>query len=231
MHPDIALGMERFKYLYRFDVLTRNHFELPNFAAFHPTETNITPKATKYTKHYAQVLAKFGDARVIGDKYPALHKKYPYLWRTFGVDCRFIYIARDVTNVCRSWNERAQNVADRWPAENDYRKAVPHWNDANRRTLAAIKRGIPVLVIRYESMFHSNASIADAVRAAVLSHLDLESHSLLDDAWLEARARYDSLKKRHAQHLPAVQATFITENANMDVYRRLLRGTIGDAVP
>jgi len=221
-HPDIALGIERYKRIYRDDIVGPEHFSAARFARFDDRATNITPDSPKHRDHYARVLAKFPKAQVVGDKYPRLYRRYGYLSRTFGAGARFLYIARAIEDVASSWNVRALDEADKWPRNNDYREAVAHWNDGNRRTLRAIGQGIPVLVIAYEWLFDRRLGRGEATIAAMLDHVGLAPSADLLARWRRDCDHYDaSLKDKPKLELPG-QAAFLAREADLGAYRRVL---------
>ena len=78
-HPEISLGMERFKRLYNKNVLSKGHFNEKRFNLFDASETNIMADSEQYLNYYKLILSKYSESKIVGDKCPHLFKNYDYL--------------------------------------------------------------------------------------------------------------------------------------------------------
>ncbi|MCF8468318.1 MAG: sulfotransferase [Sneathiella sp.] len=154
--PRIALGVERYKYLYadkaRDDEIGPDMFERERFFKFDKTETNV--KAPGYgPKGLAKMERKFDTVYYRGDKLPSIIKHVRLLNEKFKTG-RYIFIFRDIDRMCSSWNVRARKEGDAWPKKNDFRQAVKsynhllalalHYNEQNSRRY---------ILVSYEKLF------------------------------------------------------------------------------
>ncbi|MDE2813888.1 MAG: sulfotransferase [Gemmatimonadota bacterium] len=97
--------------------------------------------------------AKYDSAAYVGDKVPLLFRYMLPL----GEACptaKMIYIVRDPVTVAASWQRRADNPEDAWPAMNGYRASVRVWNESVDCALAAKEAlGTRVAVVHYDTFF------------------------------------------------------------------------------
>jgi hypothetical protein len=222
-HTNIALCMERFKYVYKDDVLVPADFSLERILEFRPSETNFNPNSPEHSTHYKRVLSKWADSSVIGDKCPTLYKKYLYLSRSFAGTARFLYLARDIEAICSSWNARALNNSDPWPRGNDFTQAVSYWNDANRRTVAALDAGLPILVVSYDGLFDGRSHLGDLTLKAILDHVSQTSDPQLTDAWRRYCVEYEALAATRPMVALPGQDEVLARRADHAMYKRLMR--------
>ena len=110
---------------------------------------------------------KFPRATVMDDRIPHLFERFEECVRAFpppsGSACCAAWAA-----FTSSWNARAQNPEDRWPAKNDFRAAVETWNRAN-----ALIRALPeerLRIVVYEEFFGGSAS----ARRSLLDFIGVE---------------------------------------------------------
>lgn len=154
-HPDVAIGMERYKRLYskEIDRLTPELFTRERFFDFSDGFTNQDPEeAARWGVDYAALEATWERARYVGDKmtnvrFDAVHARLP--------EARFVFIVRDIEHVALSWDRRANDSADAgWPARADARASVEKWNRSLRRIRrAARQHGDLVSVVEYARFF------------------------------------------------------------------------------
>ena len=152
-HPNIVIGIERYKNVKRAD-LCEQLFTAERFFDFRQSDTNVLFPGT-----YLKLREKYRDATWIGDKWPRYYTRYEELFEKFE-DCVVIFMLRDVHAVASSWNKRAENPADRWPESNDYTRAVEEWNLSLKRTLE-FKRKYKnrLLIVEYEQLFSGDIVI------------------------------------------------------------------------
>jgi len=104
---------------------------------------------------YRELRARWrsGSVRIIGDKAPYYVRHLERLDQEFP-QARFAILVRDLDEVARSYDRRAANPSDHWPAENDHRLAAHDWNDSLARTRAfAEQESARLLVIAHERFF------------------------------------------------------------------------------
>ena len=178
-HPSVAIGMERYKYLLR-DVRTKrvarrmcpSHFEPGRFFDFRPTDTNIIPPS--FATYYEQTARRYRspELRYVGDKVLPPNPKVFRLIADRFPGARYVFIYRDPLEVASSFEVRAQDPDDIWPAEHGFEFGIERWIKA----FAAADRLIadvgaePVFVVRYGDLFGGGHDVA----AALFGFLDLE---------------------------------------------------------
>jgi glycosyltransferase involved in cell wall biosynthesis len=128
-HPQLAIGFERYKRLRA--QLDPFHFKPQQFFAPVTVETDIRGALL-----YERLRARWdsGSVGVIGDKVPLYTRVLPQLLERFP-QARVLVLVRDPLDVARSFDRRARDPEDWWPAANDHTLAVRMWNEA----LAAVK--------------------------------------------------------------------------------------------
>jgi len=218
-HANIALGMERFKKLYNPNRVTEELFNEKHFFTYNDEETNVLLEGAKYDKYYKNLKQKYAYSTVRGDKYPFLFKNYHTLAERFGDKCQFIYIVRNPYSVASSWNVRAKKPKDKWPLENDYSVSVKHWNDANRRTLNAIKKGYKIQIVEYDKLYTESVNIP--YLETIVQTIGIE----LDDGILKEYEVQISEFNRKIKDKPLdlndEQKQYIADNIDMSLYHQL----------
>lgn len=228
-HPEIAIGIERYKYAYK-ELSLRNEitpelFSAARFFDFRREDTNIT---RGYYENFRGLRQKYDNVRYRGDKLPGILKLRKHLDSGLA-HTRYVFIYRDIESVCASWNARANNTEDHWPAENDYRAAVLRMN-ADLRAIHELAVNEPdrFLLVRYESLFGGGGkAVVDALLARlglmpdpkVDRHLakDQETHReraagplRLDDQqrnFIRAKMDWELLRKIEQLSISPAQAT------------------------
>ncbi|MFT4263356.1 MAG: sulfotransferase [Nocardioides sp.] len=204
-HPEVALGMERFKRLLqrdRIEQLTPALLEHDRFFDFSDKLTNLTPQHAGWAGAlYAQLEAKWDTARYVGDKLTAvpveaLRRQHP--------DARFVVIVRDILEVAASWDKRATSADDPWKAGRDAAMAIRRWNEQSTQTLAAA-RAWPeqVTIVEYSRLFGDPDA---AAFRALLDRLGL-SFEPAADAFTAAHTTYvDGVRDKERSVDPDVLA-------------------------
>jgi hypothetical protein len=104
---------------------------------------------------YQELRARWrsGSVRIIGDKAPYYVRHLERLDQEFP-RARFAILVRNLDEVARSYDRRAANPSDHWPAENDHRLAAHDWNDSLAHARAfAEQESARLLVIAHERFF------------------------------------------------------------------------------
>ncbi len=172
-HVQMAMGMDRFKYLLR-DVrrqrdpalFTPALFEPERFLDFRATDTNSLPP--KFDRHYARIHARLdagtithaGDKLVPTDLFTllAVAEQFP--------GARYVFVYRDVTRVANSFEVRARNPDDlAWPGEHGQRMACRQWAESfdladSLIAAAGVDRVFPV---HSNVLYHPDGRLRDAL--------------------------------------------------------------------
>ncbi len=124
-HPQLCIGVERYKHIAmgpRGAQFLPDLFTPERFVDIRPEDTNIVGHNRRLKKKFE---SKY-EIKVIGEKTPRLYTRLPFLKANFP-DAKLIFIFRDPYEVALSWERRAENTADNWPAANGRNQAVVEW--------------------------------------------------------------------------------------------------------
>lgn len=154
-HPDIVVGIERYKYRLlrasKGDDIAEL-FTKERYFSYDPEDTNIDFNRI-YVNDMARAKRKFDTASYVGDKVPNLYRRLDFVNAQFP-DCRVIYILRDPLTVAASWEARALDDDDLWPRANDYVKAVADWNESLQIAIGARRTlGRRLIYVSYDRIF------------------------------------------------------------------------------
>lgn len=221
-HSDISIGMERFKFLYSKKKVNKSLFDFDAFFEFKSEETNIDDKNGKYIDYYSKIKEKYKNCRIIGDKYPQLYKFWPSLFQEFGDNGKYIFIIRDIEDVASSFNVRANNPKDKWPKENDYRKAVEIWNNSLITACNAISDGYPILITSYKRLFDNEAYDITKELDKISKYLNIETYEDMKEKQRIMSKTYSSTIKYKKKVILDGQVDFINNNARIDLMNVLL---------
>jgi len=219
-HPQVALGVERYKRLYPRDEepVTADLFTEQRFFDFSDGLTNLTPGAApEWAPHYEAMRGKWAQARYVGDKMVAI--RLQHVWETLP-DARFVCIVRDLEPVAASWEARARDPEDQgWSAEQDATKAVAGWNRSLRRVRRAVRqRPDHAVVVEYDRFFGDPAGTA---LDRVLAWLDLERTPDVDAAFAEVHRTYVEKVAPKERTLSPETLAFLEEHAERDVWKHV----------
>lgn len=219
-HPEVALGVERFKRLYPRDEepVTAELFAEQRFFDFDDGLTNLTPQlAPEWAAHYEAMRAKWSSARYVGDKMVAI--RLQHVWQTLP-DARFVCIVRDLEPVAASWEARATNPDDLgWARDQDATKAVAGWNRSLRRVRRAVRqRPDRAVVVEYDRFFGDpqGASLDKA-----LGWLGLDRSAEVDAAFARVHATYVEKVAPKARTLSPETLAFLDAHAERDVWEQV----------
>jgi hypothetical protein len=157
LHPDVAIGYERFALLARAGRLTPDLFETGRFLDFQDGDSHWKTYAGKAKRE--RVLHKYHAAKVIGDKIPQLVDELDQL--AAFADPRMIFIVREPFAVAKSFDSRARNARDGWLNDRDFRVAVKEFNDAMTNIIAYAATGRPYLLLDYDGLFGRREGLED----------------------------------------------------------------------
>jgi Sulfotransferase family len=221
-HPQVALGVERYKRLYPRDdePVTEDLFEAERFFDFSDGLTNLTPEqAPEWAPHYDAMRAKWTGARYVGDKMVAI--RLQHVWETLP-EARFVCIVRDLEPVAASWEARARNPEDAgWAADADATKAVSAWNRSLRRVRRAVRqRPEHAVVVEYDRFFGDPGGTS---LGRVLDWLALERTTEVDTAFGQVHRQYvEKVAPKQRTLAPETQA-FLDEHAERGVWDQVLQ--------
>jgi glycosyltransferase involved in cell wall biosynthesis len=160
-HPRIALGFERFKRTRA--LLDPWHFTPAQFFAPVLAETDIQGELL-----YRRLRERWrgGSVEVIGDKVPLYWRVLPDLLERFSHG-RLILLVREPYDVAASFDRRAADTGDWWPAANDRTLALTMWNEALERVRAAERAGYGerIFLVPYEGLLAGEERWLDALLA------------------------------------------------------------------
>jgi hypothetical protein len=161
-HPDIFIGVERYKNLPRRE-FGPDLFEPERFFDHREGDTNNLFSTDEHARN------KFTQALWVGDKVPRYYACYNVLLKKF-TSSKIIYVLRNIHDVAESWNKRAQNPADKWPEHNDYTRAVIEWNSSLNTTIQFQKKyESRLIIVNYDEIFSGNTTVLKNI----LDQLDL----------------------------------------------------------
>lgn len=224
-HPQVAIGMERYKRLieergpYR---LTPEHFAPQRFFDFREHDTNVRPSSDpRWVSFYDGMRSRWADGtvRVSGDKITPRASILEAIDRNFP-EPRFVFILRDVAETASSYVVRAFDATDpEWPAWKDHLQAVRDWNRALRAVDGFIRRHGEerVLTVAYERIFSDD----EAVLAALFAHLGLEPTASVR-TYRSAQLRDAERIRGKPVRLDTTQLTAVESRARRDLEERFL---------
>lgn len=155
--PHAFIGLERYvKFAQKPRQFLPALFETERFLRVEPGDTHYD-SLDRFPVH-RDAAERYPKAAIVGDKIPMIAPLYGQIAQHFP-GARIVFIVRNILDVAASYNRRAADPEDRWPADRDYRRACEEWNEALRETLAW--RGkLPIHVLEYEEFFAGRGDIA-----------------------------------------------------------------------
>ena len=173
-------------------------------------------------------LAKWATAAYVGDKVPQIYKRLTTLSEACP-DARFIYIVRNPYSVASSWQRRADNKDDSWPAKNGFANGVKAWNESLGFALLAIETlDGRFAAVQYEKMFRRPHATRQYLAMTDWLGLD-EGPPLYRYTRLVADAaiRHDATSPR----IPWRIRRYVKAHANFRAYDDLLERTLPPRPP
>jgi len=171
-HPEIAMGMERYKSLAANGELfsrAESLFVKEKFFDFEPCETNVPMVGGKYDELYRDMERKFQKVTYVGDKVPSYYKHVDRLMDSFP-GAKIIIIWRALVDVAMSWERRSKDTSS-WPSINGMEAAAKEWSVAMDTIIQAREnhRGSLVL-LDYEDVF----KVGNPIPKRLINWLGLE---------------------------------------------------------
>lgn len=176
-NPKIVLGIERYK-----SAITSRHFNGKFFEkekffddSFFPTNVN----QNRY-QQFDKLEARFESCLWIGDKIPNAVYLIPQIFRKFNGNIHFLIILRDPYSVAASWNTRAANPKDRWPASNDSLQCATAYKNLLKTTRDNENIYSQCAVVDYDGLFDMSDQCVAAKLGQIFQHdLDFQSEETL----------------------------------------------------
>lgn len=161
-------------------------------------------------EQYVELLVRKDPQRLkwIGDKNPDYYKHFDRLLRR-NPGARFIVLYRPLEAVAESFEARARDPEDHWPAHYDFGLAVRLWNLALNRTREFVEsgHGHRVLVLDYHGFFRMD----EATIALLSRFLEIEFDEPTLDSWRELSKNFEGARRRK-EALDEEQRSFVLEN-------------------
>ena len=220
-HPEIAIGLERFKYLqddpeFR---LTADHFTHERFFDFGDGGTNVNPDLDgRWREYYEKLEDKWDRVRYVGDKMTVL--RFRPIWETMP-EARFVCIVRNIRAVAASWSARAADPDDvHWPDDRDAHAAVETWNrNLFRLTGAKGRRPHHITVVEHERLFGDPEA---RLLRRVIDWLDLEWTPDYQAAFQRSHEHFVGYVEKKDRTLTPADEAFIAEHADLDRWQSVL---------
>lgn len=189
-HPRIVLGFERFKRMR--GLLDPFHFTPSQFFSPVLAETDIQGDLL-YRRLYERWQG--GSVSVIGDKVPLYTRVLPQLLERFP-GARVVVLVRELVDVAVSFDRRAGDPEDWWPAENGHRLAVEMWNETIEQARAATGQGNGdrLFLLPYEPLLMGD----ERWLTALMSFIGLPSTARLRAEHRRLAERWRGVKSRTA---------------------------------
>jgi hypothetical protein len=226
LHPQIVMGTERYKYLYRGEnTLSIDLFTKDRFFDIKEEETNLLLDNEGRKSYYENAFKKFDNAIYVGDKTPGIYNWYNKILEEFK-QVKFIFILRDIHQVASSWNVRALNSENsKWKKEMDYKQAVIEWNLALGKTKEALGKGVDLVIVNYNNFFKNQQNGVEIIPnklESLLEFLEIDNHPKFQKIYIESCKKFDELKNKELTIFEG-QNEHINNNANFELYNEILK--------
>lgn len=162
--------------------------------------------------------SKYDAAQFIGDKLPRLYKVWEQVAERFP-GAHIVFIVRNIFDVAASYNARAQNENDKyWSGDQDFRKAVEDWNEANESLLEA-PASLSIHCVTYEDMFSDRKHASTLFQRLGLS---IDPSLIRGNHLWQLYSRASELRDHFDKtNLTEFEKRYICRNANMAAYQQI----------
>lgn len=212
-HPEVLICRERYKYIPR--EVTPEHFSFERILAYNEAETNVPEE------QFVELLGRKDPAKLrwIGDKNPDYYQLFERLLRQ-NPGARFIVLYRPLEEVAESFEARARDPEDHWPAHYDHERAVKLWNLSLNRTRQFILKEpeANVLILDYHDFFRRNETCVPLISR----FLDIEFDDAVLEDWRERTTGFEKARRRKS-HLDEEQLSFVRANKNRSAEAWILK--------
>lgn len=217
-HELIALGLERYVHrIFGNFSLNAGLFEEDRFFRVEKGDTFYTD-LNAFNTYYSNLKKRFGNTILRGDKIPKLYIAYDKLLKIIP-DAKLIFIVRNPFDVALSYNNRAKDSNDNtWRRNQDYSEAMKDWNQSVFRTLKALRSGVKIHCLEYESFFFNGADLE-----RVFNYLDVGLTEAVCRGYAGLLTRSAELEEERRDGLSSKEKQYILLNAAVAQYRELLK--------
>lgn len=218
IHPDICLGMERYKGLInskdKLKTLNVSRFEKKNFFNIKDEETNI-----QWDYFYSALDKKYISSRYVGDKVPRYFQVYDHLNLEFKM-AKHIFLVRDPVEVASSWKVRAADSKDvNWISSNDVSRSIEVWNSSLKIAYKKMKSGdLNIMFVSYSDLFSGN----ELTLASILDFLGLPASKIISLKFKEITSSWSERAGKDTA-LTELEVEFVHRNANTDLAKHALK--------
>ena len=221
-HPQIVLGMERFKGLWgqRIAEIDEDLLTRERFFDFSDGLTNVRPDIhERWARFYGRQEARWDAARYVGDKMTVA--RMDPIWQRLP-EARFVCIVRAPEEVAASWDVRAQRADDvNWPEKLNAERAISAWNSNNRRIRRAARQHPERAVVVEYSAFFGDPQ-ATSLRA-VLRWLGLDHTEEVAQAFATASTTYLDRIVDKPRDLSPEGLRFVNEHVDAGLWGHLVK--------
>jgi glycosyltransferase involved in cell wall biosynthesis len=213
VHPEVLVLRERYKFVPH--QVTPDLLTFDRILAYSAGETNVPEE------QYRELLGRKDPKRLrwVGDKNPDYYAYFGRLVRQ-NPGARFVVLYRPLEEVAESFDARARDPEDHWPASFDFRRAVEVWNNALRQT-RAFAEGDPaaeVLVLDYRDFFHRNETCVPLISR----FLEIEFDEQVLSDWRRRSAAFEEGRHQKAE-LTEEQRSFLESRKDHEAEEWILK--------
>lgn len=200
--PEIAMGMERYFYLFAKRSLVPSHFSRERFFSIMEGDT--------HSRGSFPLMKKDRDLTFIGDKFPELFKHYEWITNCFP-DANYLYIIRNPFSVVESSEVRYHNKDDTY--SRDYKTMLTDWNNSLQLICSLTPKQLSkIKVLIYEELFDSVKSLDNLIVSLTGSSVDQEQLA-------NFVKHYHALKGKLIPRQEDLRY-YICKNADWDAYKK-----------
>ena len=158
-HNQVAIGVERYvkRVLVNYS-LTPEEFKKDRFFNLVDGDTHwksLTEGKSERTRNFSELIHRFDQCKVVGDKMPKLYKFYQEILATFP-NCKILFIYRNPFDVVQSYKRRMLDSNDRW--ENTIQDGIEDWNESLEVTNNRSDDD-RIILVNYEKLFYGDDSV------------------------------------------------------------------------
>lgn len=147
------LGNERYHARWGKGDITPDLFEKDRFLKWEADDTVRDPSVNMKAQGFAK---RFGQHRLIGDKWPFIHAAFPKLDKHFP-GAVVVFIVREPFSVCESFQKRHDDPNDVFGM--DAAAGLKAWNGAMTAALKRLEVGKELVIVRYDRIFGSREAV------------------------------------------------------------------------
>lgn len=196
-HPEVRVCIERYKYLFGRDAnlseISLSLFTKKRILDFSDNYTNHVPeKSDRFRSFYDDLENDYEKLRYVGDKVPGSHHKMGILLERIPA-AKIIFIVRDILEVSKSWDARANSANGSWPSFMNALQSVKHWNECNKEILELNARYPEnICVVDYHKFFGESFEKFEESKR-ILCFLKLDESEKFNNEVLRSKRRFNKI--------------------------------------